>query len=59
MIEREVRYKIDEKIKEKIINSSHLVEESTKCVDLCLGKYGFDSLDKLGYIIRLRDNFLL
>lgn len=55
MIEREVRYKIDEKIKDKIINSSYPVEEPTNCVDLCMGKYGFDSLDKLGYIIRLRN----
>lgn len=55
MIEREVRYKINDKIKEQIINSSSLVETATRCVDLCMGKYGFDSLDRLGYIIRLRE----
>lgn len=54
MVEREVRYKINEKIKNNIINSSYLVEPTNNCVDLCVGKYGFDSLDKLGYIIRLR-----
>lgn len=54
MIEREVRYKINEVIKNKIINSSCAIEVPNNCVDLCMGKYGFDSLDKLGYIIRLR-----
>ena len=55
MLEREIRFKIDDKIKDSIINSSKLIEENTKCIDLCMGKYGFDSLDKLGYIIRLRN----
>ena len=55
MIEREVRYRINEEIKNKIINSSSSVEPSNRCVDVCMGKYGFDSLDKLGYIIRLRN----
>ena len=55
MIEREVRYKIDERIRDKVINSTCPLENKTKCVDLCMGKYGFDSLDKLGYIIRLRE----
>ena len=55
MIEREIRFKINNEIKEKIINSSKLVKEKEICVDLCMGKYGFDSLDKLGYIIRIRN----
>jgi len=55
MIEREVRYKINETIRENIINSTYPIEDRTKCVDLCMGKYGFDSLDKLGYVIRLRE----
>ena len=55
IIEREVRYKINKEIKDKIIKSSYQIEEATKCVDLCMGKYGFDSLEKLGYIIRLRN----
>lgn len=55
MLEREVRFKIDENIKSKIIESSTLIEDVSTCVDLCMGRYGFDSLDKLGYIIRLRD----
>lgn len=55
MIEREVRYKIDDKTKANIIKASIPLEQATKCVDLCMGKYGFDSLDKVGYIIRLRD----
>ncbi|MBE5821486.1 MAG: CYTH domain-containing protein [Clostridiales bacterium] len=54
MLEREIRYKIDEDIKTKIINSSIKVEDNQKCIDLCMGLYGFDSLDKLGYIIRIR-----
>ena len=55
MIEREIRFKIDDEIKSNIINTSELLEESTTCIDLCMGKYGFDSLDKLGYIIRIRN----
>lgn len=55
MIEREIRFKIDDNVKNNIINSSELLEESSVCIDLCMGKYGFDSLDKLGYIIRLRN----
>lgn len=55
MVEREVRFKIDENIKNKIIASSMLVEDVATCVDLCMGRYGFDSLDRLGYIIRLRN----
>ena len=55
MLEREVRYKIDKDIQEKIINSSYEVEGANTCIDLCMGRYGFDSLDKLGYIIRLRN----
>ena len=54
-IEREIRYKIDEEIKNRIINSSCPIEKATQCVDLCMGQYGFDSLEKLGYIIRLRN----
>lgn len=54
MIEKEIRYKIDEQIKRNIINTSEQIEKPSICVDLCMGKYGFDSLDKLGYIIRLR-----
>ena len=55
MIEREIRFKIGDEIKSNIINTSELLEESTTCIDLCMGKYGFDSLDKLGYIIRIRN----
>lgn len=55
MIEREVRFEINEKIKNNIIDSSELLEENSTYIDLCMGKYGFDSLGKLGYIIRLRN----
>lgn len=55
MLEKEVRYKINNEIKEKIINTSTKLEEATQCIDLCMGLYGFDSLDKLGYIIRIRN----
>ena len=55
MREREVRFKINEKIRNEIINSSKLVEDKSKYVDLCFGQYGFASLDILGYIIRLRN----
>lgn len=54
MIEKEIRYKIDEDIKKSIINSSKEIEKANNCVDLCVGKFGFESLNKVGYIIRIR-----
>lgn len=55
MLEKEVRYKINNEIKERIINYSSKIEGTFNCIDLCMGLYGFDSLDKLGYIIRIRN----
>ena len=55
MVEREIRFKINNDIKNSIIKSSELVQEKSSCIDLCMGKYGFDSLNKLGYIIRIRN----
>ena len=55
MVEKEIRFKINDDIKRSVIQSSELLQEKSLCIDLCMGKYGFDSLDKLGYIIRLRN----
>lgn len=55
MIEREVRYKINEDIKQQIIKNTEEVERAVICTDIVMGKYGFDSLQKLGYIVRIRN----
>ena len=54
-IEREVRYLIDEK-KERIIKENcQVTKEEYRTVDIVVGLAGFDSLEKYGYIIRIRD----
>ena len=54
-IEKEVRYQINEDTINKIIKSCQLVKEEYHTVDIVLGYAGFDSLDKYGYIVRIRD----
>lgn len=54
-IEREVRYLIDDD-KEKLIEEKcELLKKEYHTVDLVVGLAGFDSLNKYGYIIRIRD----
>lgn len=54
-IEREVRYLIDEE-KERIIKENcQVTKEEYRTVDIVVGLAGFDSLEKYGYIIRIRD----
>lgn len=54
-IEREVRYLIDD-LKESVIKENcEVIKEEYHTVDIVVGLAGFDSLDKYGYIIRIRD----
>lgn len=54
-IEKEVRYKLeDKKIIEKIIDTTNLIEKRKKNADLVMGWSGFNSLDKYGFICRIR-----
>lgn len=54
-IEKEIRYKIDEIQKEKIIRKTEMIESPSKMIDLVMGWSGFDSLDKYGFICRVRE----
>lgn len=54
-IEREVRYLIDDKKEQIIKENCQVVKEEYHSVDLVVGLAGFDSLEKYGYIIRIRD----
>lgn len=54
MIEKEVRYKITEEQKNKIIESTEQLIQNEKNVDLVMGWDGFESLGKYGFICRIR-----
>lgn len=54
-IEKEVRYKIDEIQKEEIIRKTEIIESPSQTIDLVMGWSGFDSLDKYGFICRIRE----
>ena len=53
-IEKEVRYKISKEQKERIISKTKEIEEEKKTVDLVMGWKGFESLEKYGFICRIR-----
>ncbi len=56
-LEKEVRFKIDDLMKiEKIIGITTLQETKKKNIDLVMGWSGFDSLEKYGFICRIREN---
>lgn len=54
-IEKEVRYKVNHIQKEEIINKTEMLENASKTVDLVMGWSGFESLDKYGFICRIRE----
>ena len=54
MIEKEVRFKVSNSIINEIIRNTEIVKEKKYTLDIVLGEYGFDSLSKNGYIVRLR-----
>ena len=54
IIEKEFRYKINEYNIPMIREISSLKEERQEQLDILMGYYGFESLEKLGYICRIR-----
>ena len=55
-LEKEVRYRINDKQTiEKIVNLTTLKEEKKKNIDLVMGWDGFNSLEKYGFICRIRE----
>lgn len=53
-IEKEIRLKIDNELIDKIKNITLPHKEQYHMIDITLGKYGFESLNKTGYICRVR-----
>jgi predicted adenylyl cyclase CyaB len=53
-LEKEVRYKVDGNIINKIRQISRVLENLERQVDLTLGFDGFNSLNKYGYVCRVR-----
>ncbi len=53
-IEREIRFKVSEDMAEKIRKISNVKVERQKQIDLTLGYDGFESLNKYGYVCRVR-----
>ena len=53
-IEKEVRYKISKTQKEQIIKKTQEIEKENKTIDLVMGWEGFESLEKYGFICRIR-----
>ena len=53
-IEKEIRLKINDNDINNIKNISIPYKKDTHMIDITLGKYGFESLKKTGYIIRIR-----
>ena len=54
-IEREVRYLINDEIETNIINNCVIEKEKYYTTDIVVGYDGFNSLNKYGYIIRIRN----
>ena len=53
-IEKEIRYMVDESKIRKIKDISKIIEERRTQLDIVLGFYGFDSLNKSNFICRVR-----
>lgn len=53
-LEKEVRYKINDEQKEKILLLAAESKKKEQMLDITCGFEGFDSLSKLGYICRVR-----
>lgn len=53
-IEKEIRLKVDDNDIERIKKVTDDYKEITRLIDITCGKYEFDSLNKLGYIGRIR-----
>lgn len=53
-IEQEIRLEVNKNQIEKVRINTDLVSERKRMIDITCGKYGFDSLSKVGYICRVR-----
>ena len=53
-LEKEVRYTIDKKQKDRIIKLTEPLKKRIKMLDITCGYEGFDSYQKYGYICRIR-----
>ena len=53
-IEKEIRLEVSKDQIKKIRNNTESVDERKRMIDITCGKYGFDSLSKVGYICRVR-----
>lgn len=53
-IEKEVRFPANKKIFEVVRSISSPVQGAERTIDIVMGLYGFNSLDRLGYICRIR-----
>lgn len=53
-IEKEIRLEVNKEQIEKVRNNTELVSAKKRMIDITCGKYGFDSLSKVGYICRVR-----
>ncbi|MBQ9791766.1 MAG: CYTH domain-containing protein [Clostridia bacterium] len=53
-IEKEIRFRVDRKTKDKIILSTGSLKDRAEMLDITFGRDGFNSLAKNGYICRIR-----
>ena len=53
-VEKEIRIKVSDNNIVSIMKNSNPYKESTRLIDITCGKYGFKSLEKVGYICRIR-----
>lgn len=53
--EIEVRFKLNDKARNKVLELCTITKEKYNTIDIVCGLEGFDSLDKLGYIVRIRE----
>lgn len=53
-IEKECRYRINDRQIEQIENVAKVIDEKSEQIDLTLGYAGFESLYKFGYVCRVR-----
>ncbi|MBO7219321.1 MAG: CYTH domain-containing protein [Clostridia bacterium] len=53
-VEKEIRFRVDRKTKDKIILSTGSLQDKAAMLDITFGRDGFNSLSKNGYICRIR-----
>ena len=56
-IEEEIRLEVTKDQIKQIKDITKEYKEDTRMIDITCGKYGFDSLSKVGYICRIRQKY--